>query len=73
MEQRRARLEGQLVGGFFLVMGGVHLGLVSADPEVYRHVADHGLFAFGWWIWLWCIPVLTVLVTLARRDLVRSH
>jgi hypothetical protein len=128
MEQRRARLEGQLVGGFFLVMGGVHLGLVSADPQVYRHFADHGLFAFvrdgwreivmaapvtyglllmageilagallllggraarvgwvaviafhvllmvfGWWIWLWCIPVLTVLVTLARRDLVRSH
>jgi hypothetical protein len=128
MEQRRARVEGQLVGGFFLVMGGVHLGLVSADPEVYRHFADHGLFAFvrdgwreivmaapavyglllmageilaggllllggraarvgwvaviafhvllmvfGWWIWLWCIPVLTVLVTLARRDLVRSH
>jgi hypothetical protein len=128
MEQRRARLEGQLVGGFFLVMGGVHLGLVSADPEVYRHFADHGLFAFvrdgwreivmaapavyglllmageilaggllllggraarvgwvaviafhvllmvfGWWIWLWCIPVLTVLVTLARRDLVWSH
>lgn len=128
MEQRRARLEGQLVGGFFLVMGGVHLGLVSADPQVYRHFADHGLFAFvrdgwreivmaapvtyglllmageilagallllggraarvgwvaviafhvllmvfGWWIWLWCIPVLTVLVTLARRDLVLSH
>lgn len=40
-----------LVGGFFLVMGGVHLGLVAADPEVYRHFADHGLFAFvrdGW-------------------------
>jgi len=32
-------------------MGGVHLGLVSADPEVYRHFADHGLFPFvrtGW-------------------------
>lgn len=40
-----------VVGGFFLVMGGVHLGLVSADPEVYRHFADHGLFGFvrnGW-------------------------
>ena len=40
-----------VVGGFFLVMGGVHLGLVSADPEVYRHFADQGLFAFvrdGW-------------------------
>jgi len=40
-----------LVGGFFLVMGGVHLGLVAADPQVYRHFADNGLFAFvrtGW-------------------------
>jgi len=40
-----------VVGGFFLVMGGVHLGLVSADPQVYRHFADHGLFGFvrtGW-------------------------
>lgn len=40
-----------LVGGFFLVMGGVHLGLVSADAQVYQHFADRGLFAFvrtGW-------------------------
>ena len=40
-----------VVGGFFLVMGGVHLGLVSADPQVYMHFADHGLFGFvrtGW-------------------------
>jgi hypothetical protein len=40
-----------VVGGFFLVMGGVHLGLVSADPQVYRDFADHGLFPFvrtGW-------------------------
>jgi hypothetical protein len=32
-------------------MGGVHLGLVSADTEAYRHFADHGLFPFvrdGW-------------------------
>lgn len=39
------------VGGFFLVMGGVHLGLVAADPQVYEHFADHGLFGFvrtGW-------------------------
>ena len=30
---------------------GVHLGLVSADPQVYQHFADHGLFGFvrsGW-------------------------
>ena len=40
-----------LVGGFFLVMGGVHLGLVAADPQIYEHFADHGLFPFvrtGW-------------------------
>ena len=42
---------GPVVGGFYLVMGGVHLGLVAADPETYRHFADAGLFAFvrdGW-------------------------
>jgi hypothetical protein len=41
----------RLVGGFFLVMGGVHLGLVAADPQVYEHFADNGLFPFvrtGW-------------------------
>jgi len=41
----------QVVGGFYLTMGGVHLGLVSADAQVYRHFADRGLFAFvrdGW-------------------------
>ncbi len=46
-----AGLGRQLVGGFFLVMGGVHLGLVAADPQVYEHFADHGLFPFvrtGW-------------------------
>jgi hypothetical protein len=51
MTTARSALGRSLVGGFFLVMGGVHLGLVSADPEVYRHFADHGLFAFvrdGW-------------------------
>jgi hypothetical protein len=40
-----------VVGGFYLSMGGVHLGLVAADPETYRHFADAGLFAFvrdGW-------------------------
>ena len=42
---------GPVVGGFYLSMGGVHLGLVAADPETYRHFADHGLFGFvrdGW-------------------------
>ena len=42
---------GPVVGGFFLSVGGVHLGLVAADTETYRHFADSGLFAFvrdGW-------------------------
>src|SRR3954447_16263520 len=42
---------GPVVGGFFLSMGGVHLGLVAADTETYRHFADSGLFASvrdGW-------------------------
>src|SRR3954468_16719522 len=42
---------GPVVGGFYLSMGGVHLGLVAADTETYRHFADAGLFAFvrdGW-------------------------
>lgn len=46
-----ARTGRVVVGGFFLVMGGVHLGLVSADPEIYRPFADHALFGFvrsGW-------------------------
>jgi len=42
---------GPVVGGFYLCMGGVHIGLVSADPEVYRHFADDALVGFvrdGW-------------------------
>jgi hypothetical protein len=33
------------------MMAGVHLGLVAADPSVYRHFADEALFGFvrsGW-------------------------
>jgi len=48
---RHPALGRMLVGGFFLVMGGVHLGLVAADPRVYEHFADQGLFGFvrtGW-------------------------
>jgi hypothetical protein len=40
-----------VVGCFFLVMGGVHLGLVAADPAIYEHFADQALFDFvrvGW-------------------------
>ena len=46
------RLPGRaLVGGFFLVTGGTHLGIVVADPGFYRHFADGAQFAFvrsGW-------------------------
>jgi hypothetical protein len=120
---QRRHWGGPVVGGFYLSMGGVHLGLVAADPQTYRHFADAGLFAFvrdGWhdvfmaapavfglllalgetvlgvlllvggrcatvgWagvitfhlllmlfgfgIWLWCLPALALLVTLARKD-----
>src|SRR5687768_15819957 len=40
-----------IVGAFYLVMGGVHLGVGAADATVYRHFADDGLFPFvreGW-------------------------
>jgi hypothetical protein len=41
----------RLVGSFFLFTGGIHLGIVAADPEFYRSFGDTGLFAFvrtGW-------------------------
>jgi len=47
----RGALGRRLVGGFFLVMGGVHLGIVGADPQTYDGFADHPLFPFvreGW-------------------------
>jgi len=39
------------IGGFYLVMAGINIGLVVGDSEVYRHFADRGLFALvrnGW-------------------------
>lgn len=42
---------GLAVGCFYLMMAGVHLGIVAADPETYGAFADHGLVAFvrdGW-------------------------
>jgi len=44
-------LVGRLVGGFYLSMGGVHLGIVAADPGFYRGFADAALLPFvrtGW-------------------------
>lgn len=39
------------IGGFYLVMAGINIGIVVGDAETYRHFADHGLFSFvrdGW-------------------------
>ncbi len=39
------------VGGFFTCMGGVHVGVVAADPSTYETFADQALFGFvrtGW-------------------------
>lgn len=40
-----------IVGCFFLFTGGIHAGIVFADPATYRHFADEALFDFvtdGW-------------------------
>lgn len=39
------------LGGFYLCTAGINAGLAMADAQVYRHVADRGLFSFvreGW-------------------------
>ena len=57
-----------LVGGLFLVMGGVHLGLVAADPQVYGPFADSGLFPFvrtGWHDVVMANPALYGLLLIA--------
>ncbi|MBM7515676.1 hypothetical protein [Nocardioides nitrophenolicus] len=40
------RLARCVVGAFFLVTGGVHLGIVISDAEFYRPFADEALFPF---------------------------
>jgi hypothetical protein len=40
-----------VAGGFYLAMGGIHVGIVAADAETYRPFADDALFGFvrtGW-------------------------
>jgi hypothetical protein len=46
-----ARTGRRAVGCLFLWTGGVHVGILSADPGAYRHFADDALFGFvrrGW-------------------------
>ena len=62
------RLGRQSVGAFYLVMGGVHLGVVSADADSYRHFADDSLFAFvreGWSSIFMTHPILWGLLLMA--------
>ena len=52
-DRRRARCPAvtTAAGGFYLVMGGIHVGIVAADPQIYRPFADDALFGFvrsGW-------------------------
>lgn len=47
----RARLDGRIVGMFFLWTSGIHAGIVAADPQFYRHFADTSYLGFvrdGW-------------------------
>jgi hypothetical protein len=113
----------RIIGGFYLFTGGIHVGIVAADPQFYDPFADEALFSWvrtawsdifmaapatwglvvalgevvlgvalllggrwaklgwagvvafhlglmltSWGIWVWCIPALVILGTLARAD-----
>ncbi|HJR37414.1 MAG TPA: hypothetical protein VJ819_03435 [Nocardioidaceae bacterium] len=48
---RHPGLARRVVGGFYLSMGGVHVGIVAVDPTVYRSFADAAYLSFvrtGW-------------------------
>lgn len=47
----RAAATRRLVGGFYLVMGGINAGVVAADPETYRGFADDALWPFVTHTW----------------------
>jgi len=47
----RLRLDRRIVGCFYLFTGGIHVGIVAADPQFYRHFADGalaGVIRSGW-------------------------
>jgi hypothetical protein len=63
------------VGGFFLATGGVHIGIVFADTEAYRHFADGALFGWvrsGWADIFMANPVLWGLLVAAGEILLGS-
>lgn len=62
-------------GGFFLAMGGVHIGIVAADTETYRHFADGALFGFvrtGWAEVFMATPIVWGLLLAAGEILMGS-
>ena len=62
-------------GGFFLTMGGVHIGIVAADTETYRHFADGALLGFvrtGWAEVFMANPVVWGLLLAAGEILMGS-
>lgn len=63
------------VGGFFLATGGIHVGIVAADTETYRHFADGALFDWvrsGWAEIFMANPVLWGLLVAAGEILLGS-
>lgn len=49
--ERRTSRGAAVVGCFYLVMAGVHLGIVAVDPTTYEGFGRRGLFGFvqtGW-------------------------
>ena len=40
-----------IIGGFYLIMAGLNIGLITANPQVYAGFAENPLFGFvhaGW-------------------------
>jgi hypothetical protein len=49
--RRAARRGRSILGGFYLTMAGINIGLLVADPAVYTTFGDRSLFEFvrtGW-------------------------
>jgi hypothetical protein len=74
-EARAVPWRTRAVGGFFVAMGGVHIGIVAADTETYRHFADDALFGFvrtGWAEVFMATPILWGLLLAAGEILMGS-
>jgi len=58
-------MAGEVAAGALLLIGG-RAARVGWATVIGFHLL---LMLFGWWVWAWSIPALSVLVWLARRDL----